>query len=138
MTLLLTDPLDIALGDDGDMALGDDGGPYLTSGLAGVAQLCRIALLLFRGEWFQDLDAGVPWMANAVVSEEQAVLGQPPNEDAVRAVVRDTLLAVPGVLAVTTLTTSFAAATRTLTITWAVRTVFGDTTPDTLAPTEIA
>jgi hypothetical protein len=137
MALLITDPLDIALGADGDLVLGADGGPYLTTGLAGVAQLCRTALLLFRGEWFQDLDAGVPWLANDTVTENQAILGKRFDEAYVRAAVRDTLLAVPGVLSITALAVALNATTRTLAITWAVRSVFGDTLPDTLTPTEV-
>lgn len=138
MTLLADDPLDIALDADGDMDLGDDGGPYFTRGLEGVGQLCRTALLLFRGEWFADLDAGVPWMANDVVSESQAILGNRLDEATVRAAVRDAVLAVPGVLALTKLEIAIAAPTRTLTITWAARTIFGDTPVDTLSPLETA
>ena len=137
MTLLETDPLDIALGDDGDMLFGDDGGPYFTSGLAGVAQLCRTAVLLFKGEWFQDLDAGVPWMENGTVLEADAILGGPFDEARVRAAVRDALLGVVGVLSITRLEVSFDAADRELTITWSVRTVFGDTPVDTLSPSEV-
>jgi hypothetical protein len=134
MSILETDPLDIALGADGDIALGADGGPYLTSGLAGVAQLCRTALLLFRGEWFRDLDAGVAWMANDVVPEVRAILGQRLDEAAVRAAVRGAVLAVPGVLALTRLEVALDARTRRLTITWAARTVFGDTPVDVVTP----
>lgn len=137
MALLVTDPLDVALDADGDLTLGADGGPYLIAGLAGVAQLVRAALLLFRGEWFANLDAGVPWLANDVVPEERAILGQPLDEAYVRAAVRDAVLGVPGVLALTRLEISLDATTRALSITWAASTVFGDTTPDTLSPEDV-
>ncbi len=136
MALLVTDPVDIALDDTGDIDLADDGGPYLTTGLLGVAQLCRTALLLIRGEWFQDLDAGVPWLENANVPANLAILGQHYDEAAVRSAVRDAILAVPGVLSLKTFELALDALTRTLSITWSARTVFGDTAVDTLAPLE--
>lgn len=139
VALLETDPLDIALGADGDIALGTDGGPYFTRGLAGVAQLCRTALLLFRGEWFRDLDAGVPWIANASVSEDRAILWQKfVDETIARAAVRDAILAVPGVLGLVSLEVAFDRAARQLTITWSARTVFGDTPADALSPGEVS
>lgn len=133
MSTLSTDPLDIGL----DPATGDlqiiNGDFVITSGETGVAQLCRIAVMLVRGEWFLDLDAGIPYYARDGVPDNDAIMGQPYNDPKIRAAYRDALTAVQGVGTVDSVTTSFAPGTRTLTVTWTVVTDFGDTITDTLA-----
>lgn len=134
MALLITDPIDILLDSTGDIDL-TAGDLQFSRGLPGVAQGCRIAVQLFRGEWFVDLDAGVPWMPNDTVSTEQAILGQRFNETKARVAIRDALLAVPGVLGLAQLLIAFDTSTRAMSVTWRARTVFGDTEPDTLEQT---
>src|SRR4051812_26574725 len=108
-----------------DLVITDD--LQFVAGIDGVAQLCRIAVQMFAGEWFADLDQGIRYW--------DAILGNSPELARTVALseFRDTLLTVPGVLAVTRLEVKFSdAGRRTLTVTWQVRTASGDTPADTL------
>ena len=121
MALLESDPLDLKLDTDGDILIDGDG-LQLVSGLEGVAQLCQIALRLFKGEWFLNLDKGMPWF--------QEILGEKFDEGLIRHRVTDVLLAVPGVKSIATL--SVTQSGPDILITSSVTTAFGDTEPDTL------
>ena len=123
MALLETDPLDVEVDDDGDILVDEDG-LHLIAGLPGVAQLCRIAMLLFLGEWFLNLNRGMPWF--------QEILGEKYDEGLLRSRLAEQLLTVPGVTEVISITLAFDPLTRGVSVTWAVRTLFGDTEPDTL------
>lgn len=124
--MLSTDPLDILLTDEGDLDL-SAGGPSFATGSAGVRQLIRIAILLTRGEWVFNRDAGFPWMENDVVDASVAILGQRYSELKVVAAVRDAIGSVPGVAAIEEVTVTFDRATRKLDIAWRVRLAFDDT-----------
>lgn len=123
MALLETDYLDARLDDDGDVYIGADGGEWI-SGIDGVAQLVRIAIQLFKEEWFLNLDAGMPWM--------QEILGQKYDEALLRQRLLEQILKTPGVVEVLLLEVSFDASTRTLSVRHELRTEFGDTEADTL------
>jgi hypothetical protein len=126
VALLLDDPVDVLLDADGDIDF-SRGGMSLSTGLTAVVQGIGINLAMMRGEWFLDLDAGVPWLANDVVPEAEAILGARPNEARMRFEVRDAILRTPGVLAVTALLVDFDGDTRAMTVDWRASTVFGDT-----------
>lgn len=121
--LLETDPIDILLDEDGDLVLDGDG-LHFVSGLAAVVQGIRFRLGLFRGEWFLNLDVGVPWY--------DEVLGEHFDEAHVRQLVADAINDTPGVKEITELTVKFDNKTRLITVTWAATTLFGDTPSDTL------
>ncbi len=113
--MLATDPIDFLLDDDGDLVI-----PLQFSrGLPAVAQGIRCRVLLFRDEWFLDLDAGVPYY--------QDLLGQRFNAARARSIFRDAILSAPGVLELLSLEVSFDAGARLLSVRWKVSTVFGDT-----------
>ncbi len=120
--MLSTDPLDFLLDDDGDLVVTTD--VAFTSGIEGVAQLVRTRIQTFRGELFQDVDFGVPYW--------QDLLGQKFDIVRARAAFRDIILKTPGVLGLVTYSVEFDGPTRTLHVTWSVRTLFGDTTEETL------
>ena len=124
MAFLETDPLDVQLDEDGDILIDEDG-LHLTSGIEAVAQLCSIAVKLFKGEWFKDLDKGVPWF--------QEILGEKFDKILVEARLTETLVSVPGVVEVLSLDASFDRATRRVVVSGAVRTEFGDVPLDALA-----
>jgi hypothetical protein len=46
---------------DGDYVFGQGGRNFLVDSSAAVAQLILTGLRLWRGEWFLDKNAGVPW-----------------------------------------------------------------------------
>ncbi len=124
-TPLLTDPRDFLLDDSGDIVITTD--LQWSRGVAAVVQSCRVALRMFAGEWFLNLDAGIPYF--------QSILGQkaPLAIAAAQIEFRRELLAIAGVLDVLRMDVSFTGPTRDLTVQWQVSTVFGDTPPDTLA-----
>lgn len=134
MPVLSTDPLDLLLDSSGDLVI-ENGDLVLTKAgdnPGGVGQLIREALLLVRGEWFLDLDAGMPYFERDGVTADQAILGQAYSPAKTEAVFRAALAAVPGVGSVDSVSTSYEPTTRALTVAWTVTTSFGDTVTDTL------
>ena len=124
MANLITDSIDLPLDADGDL----DVFAPLTSGLAGVAQSVRVRLLLFKGEWFANLDAGIPYLPRDGVTESEAILGQRFSDTKIRAAFRTAILSAPSVTSLPRLDVTFDAATRTLRVSWRAITTFGDTT----------
>lgn len=131
MAILTTDPLDLRLDNTGDLAF-ENGDLAFAKGADGVAQLIREALLLVRGEWFLDLDAGMPWFERDGVSTDVALLGQQFNQAKAESTFRTTIAAIPGVGAINAISATFDDATRLMTVTWNVTTTFGDTVADSL------
>lgn len=139
MPRLLDDPVDIAIDDlSGDVML-----PLRFSrGAEAVRQRVRVRLQMFRGEWFLDLDKGVPWLERSGVPASDALLGQKFDMTRARNAIRDAILYSDAhrsvrdeeVLALTKLDVAFDTTTRKMAVTWQVQTVFGDTPPDTLVP----
>ncbi len=121
---LLTDRRDLLLDDDNDIIVTTD--LQWSTGIAAVVQSCRIALLMFQGEWFLNLDAGIPYW--------DEILGKKPRIAiaAARAAFRSELEQVESVSSVLKLDITYAGNTRVLTVVWRVRTEFGDTPLDTI------
>lgn len=86
----------------------EGGDLQLARGAAAIVQSVRIAMGFFAGEWFLDLDAGVPYY--------QEVLVKTPNINVLQGIFKDAILSVPGISDITTLNLSFDAASRTLTV----------------------
>ena len=131
MALLLTDGVVFAR----DPPTGDLIFPLrLVSGLEAARVGARTRIMMCRGEWFLDLDAGMPYLPtqDGVVSQSDAILGAPYDPVKTRAAVLRELLTVPGALSVPVLRTDFDGSSRILAITWVLRTTFGDTPIDTL------
>ena len=132
MPLLSTDPITWTL----DPTTNDfPPGPLtFTSGLAAVAQGIRTRLQLCAGEWFLNLDAGIPYLERAgVITKEQALYGQKFDANKTTAMFRSAIKQCPGVGSISAISCVFNNATRTITIAWAVVTSFGDTITDSLA-----
>jgi hypothetical protein len=130
VALLESDPVDWAL----DPLTGDLVMPIRwTRGLEAVAQGIRVRLLLVRGEWFLDLDAGVPYLPGNGVDPSLVILGR--RFDRVRAeqAFREAVLRAPGVRAIRSMAIDFETATRTLRCSITVVTEFGDTPLDVTA-----
>lgn len=132
-TVLATDPIDFALDPvTGDLAFAD-GRIAMTTGADAVRQGILIRLRNIRGEWFADLDDGVPWFENDSVPAADAILGRPFDEIRTAAAFREAILDTPGVAAIDRLNVAFDGPTRSVRADWVVRTTFGDTVADTLS-----
>ena len=130
MPLLINDPVDLLLDADNDIVVTDD--LQFSRGLTAVAQGIRVRMQLFKGEWFLNLDAGIPYLERPGVTSDEAIIGGKFNELRARAVFRKAILSTPGVLGIEKLDIKFTTSTRKLSVTCIARTVFGDTDPDTL------
>lgn len=122
--------VDIALDAEGDIDL-STGAPRLTVELEAVAQGVANRVRMVMGEWFLNLEAGIPYFENDVVARADALLGGKFSELKVRAAFRKAILAAPGVLSIESLSVSFASGVRTLRVEFRVATVAG-----TIAATE--
>ncbi len=129
---LATDPIDFELDDDFQLIV-----PIrFVRGLAAVRQGVRIRLSMARGEWFLNLDIGVPWHPtdDGVVSEDQAILGSARfDQDAINSSIRRVIERTPNVVQVIEIRSVLGNSSREVTITWSARTAFGDLQDDTLA-----
>jgi hypothetical protein len=120
---LINDPITVALNADGDDVLF----PLRhLSGIDAVVQGIKVRLKTFRGEWFLNLDHGIPYLERDGVSEAEALLGQKFSEPKARSAFRPAILACPGVQEIVSLSITFDSATRTMTVEFSVRTEFGD------------
>lgn len=107
--------VDLELDSDGDLVVDTD--LHFTTGLAAVAQGIRLRIQTFKGEWFLDLDHGVPYF--------QDLLGQKFNEAKARAAFRDAILSAPEIDSLDSLTVTFNGQTRVMAVSWRVTTSFG-------------
>lgn len=134
MRLLVTDPIDWRLDPvTNDLVITDD--LSWVTGTAAVAQGCKIVCGMIEGEWFADLDEGVPYLERSTVPASRALLGQKFNPEKARAAIRPELLSVPGVTRINYINPRFTRTTRALTISFEVDTDFDDTVSDTLKRT---
>ncbi len=77
-----------------------------------IAQRVKQALLLFKGEWFLDIDAGVPYYEN--------ILGQKKDLDTIRAIYVSTIRSVKGVKDLTELNIEYDNNVRTISINFTI------------------
>lgn len=89
-----------------------------TADLEAIRQAVQIRCQTFLGEWFLDLDAGIPYFQNVFVKS--------PNIAAIRQVFKSKIEGVPGVLEVTKLDLDYNRSTRELRIDFAANTNFGE------------
>jgi hypothetical protein len=129
---LVTDPLDVLLDANNDPVI-VNGDIVFARGVPAVAQLIRVVVQMIAGEWFLNLLAGIPYLANASVDESEALLGPRFDPVKTRAAFRTAILGVPGVASLDTLDVSFEPRTRTLYVSWVVITAFGDSIADSLS-----
>ncbi len=130
--LLVDDPIDLLLDETTHDIVIADGDFVFSRGLQGLAQAIKIAVEMIRGEWFSDLDEGVPWFERDGVDASEALLGQKFNEGKIVAAIRDAILSIPYEVEIKTIAATFDRTTRTVSMSWDVKTVWGDTLADTL------
>jgi hypothetical protein len=123
---LIDEPRDLLVNDNNDLVI-SGGDLVFARGVTAVAQECRIAVQIFAEEWFLDLDAGIRYLQDILARTAQGIALVAKRE------YRDELLKVDGALEILRLDAVFDASTRTLTVTWQVRTALGNTPIDTLS-----
>lgn len=117
MALSESDILDLKFDADGSLFTGPNGFEFVR-GVEGVAWLCRVAILLYLGEWFLNQAKGVPW--------KQEILGvKGVDLSLVRRRLSDVLVAVTGVASVDSLVVTPPDVDRRMTVQASVSTVFG-------------
>jgi hypothetical protein len=89
----------------------------IVSGSELVTQRLQVALQLFKGEWFLDADAGIPWY--------QEILEKGVDVTVVDSILRKQILATEGVNRILTYSSSIDAATRIVSVAFTVDTVYG-------------
>jgi hypothetical protein len=122
--MLVTEPRDLLLGKDNDLVVTTD--LDWSRGIPGVMQECRIRMRTFQGEWFLDLETGIPYWTE--------ILGQKPKlaVAALGASLTEALLAIEDVVEVVLMDVQYDRQTRSATVRWSVLCVFGTTPVDTL------
>jgi hypothetical protein len=119
---------DLQLGTDGDLLVDTD--LHLVTdevNSAATVQAIKIRLQRFAGEWFLDLDSGIPYW--------EQILGQR-TDVAVKVaqiVFRSEMLKVWGVVSVLSLSITVDPSTRTMNVAFTVQIANGDTAADELA-----
>lgn len=123
-TKLSTDPIVFARDQDNNLEI-----PLRkASGLEAIQILVRCAWLLWRDEYFLNRDVGMRWLEtpDGVVTERDAILGQPYDAAKLAAALREEALAIPGVIDVTGLRSQFEGGTRNVTAQGTVVAQFAD------------
>ena len=121
--LLETDPIDLKLDTNGDLFVGPDGCEF-TMGLAGVAQALQVQLRLILGEWFLNIDLGVPWYQRV---GQQGILGGKYDEKFFTAAIVTEALTCPGVVSILSAVPSYVSETRIAMMSLSAMTLFGAT-----------
>lgn len=98
---------DLKLGADGDLEV-KNGSLHLTNGDEAVKQHLQQRLRTFLGEWFLDLDVGVPYF--------QDILVKNPNVNQVDGILKQTILTTPGVVELISFTMNFDSTARALSV----------------------
>lgn len=99
--------MDIALDTFGDIDV-STGDLVLLDDTDAIKQHLRIRLQFFLGEWFLDTRVGVPYF--------EQLLGQKPNDEVVRSIMRSVVLSTPGVTEMRDLTIDYDGASRNLAV----------------------
>lgn len=118
---------DIRLDTAHDIFIADNGDLEMVDGAQRVAQQIKVTLLAFLGEWFLDIDFGVPYF--------ESILVKNPRWASINAILRARILAVPGVQRVRRLDLYFNHAARHLLVTFEAETPDGLTGPHNVALT---
>jgi hypothetical protein len=82
--------IDLALSaDTNDLTFDSRGDLALIAGVDVVAQLLKVGFRLFRGEWYLDTDAGMPYYTHVLVNA--------PKSRVIEALFRQEILSSPGI-----------------------------------------
>lgn len=108
----------LALNAAHDLYLGPQSGIALAEGAEAVVQGVTTRLRLFRGEWFLNVNAGMPWFQEVFTDGGQDIRR-------IESALRAQILATPGVEQILSLDIDFNGGTRDLSVTFDVDTIYG-------------
>ncbi len=95
-----------------------DGDLSLVEGLDAISQSIKQRLQFFLGEWFLSTNDGVPWFQSIFVKSTNLLL--------VEAILRDRVLATPGILELNSFNFDYDNITRKLSVRFNATTINGD------------
>ncbi|MFJ5452935.1 hypothetical protein ACIPT4_07760 [Pectobacterium jejuense] len=104
---------------DGDYTFGHGDDTWLINSPEAVAQAVKTRFELWLGQWFLDTAAGMPWI--------QTVLGKQ-RQDAYNLAIRQHILETQGVSSISEFNTTVNSATRRVSFTATIETIYGTTT----------
>lgn len=104
---------------NGDYTFGQGDDTWLINSPECVAQAIKTRFELWYGQWFLNVTTGTPWI--------QSVLGKQ-SPEVYNIAIRQRILETEGVLSITEFDTTLNTATRRVTFTATVETLFGTTT----------
>lgn len=107
---------------NGDYVWGHQQNDFWLNAPDGVGQAVLTRLELFTGEWFLDVTDGTTWTTQVLDKY---------TKDQYDAAIQDRILGTPGVVQITSYSSSVNTATRTLTVSVAINTQYGQTTLST-------
>lgn len=108
--------MNIDLSSDNDIVMIDGGLPLVT-GLEELRQLVTQVLASFEGDWFLNLDSGMPYF--------QTILVKATSVAQIEGIYLETIANIPGILDIETFNLEFEAQSRTLDISFRARTTDG-------------
>ena len=100
---------------NGDMTFGGGGGDFHVNSAEGVEQAVKTGLLLWQGEWFLDLDYGMPWLQEVLGFQAAAIYD---------AVIQNQILSTVGVTAILEYNSELDANTRRLSVTAKIQSLY--------------
>jgi hypothetical protein len=116
---------------DGDLGLTDtgeltivDGDLVIVTGKDSLLSDLRARLEFFKGEWFRDLDEGVPFFTDVFVKK--------PNLPAIRTIFADMITSTPGIKELVSIALELDAATRTAVLTYSATSDLGELISETI------
>lgn len=124
--MLSTDKIGLLLDEDGDLDTDALSAGELSVGLVAVEQGIRARIQLCKGEWFLDLDEGVPWFEGENVPSSEALIGGRFDAARTRDLMAEEISDTPGVTSIVSLAVEFNPSTRVMTVTFRARSIFGD------------
>ncbi len=108
--------MNISLSNDNDIQIIDGGLPLVT-GIEEIRQLCGQILRSFQGDWFLNLDKGMPYF--------QTILLKATSVSGIEAIYLDVIGRIPGIIDIRTFTLSYDPANRILNIAFTAQTTDG-------------
>lgn len=110
------------LDNNGDYTFGGNANDFYEGTIA-VSQAIKTNLLLLYGEWWEDIDKGLPLFQNILGQS-----GTPGNQQAADLLIQGVISNTPGVISIKNYTSNYS--NRTYSISCTVQTQYGDATAE--------